>query len=383
MSKIGILALANKKNGGVFQYTQALIDALNEDKENIYIIFSNKDFVEFDTYNFEIRKFEIPKKYVLLSILRYILSYLGLKPSFIKKEIGQNFQDIDLFITPTITLYPHYFLNKPFLFTLHDLQEKYLPSNFSFEQRLLRHFFNKVACKNATSILCESNYVKQDIHNFFKADLNKIHVIPAPPSSIFLNIEISKDKTQEVIKKYNLPKKYLFYPAQFWHHKNHLNLIQAFSLIKQKYPDLSLVLTGSKQNNYEAVLDKISNLGLTDSIKILGYIDSAGLPILYKQAVMLVMPTLFESISIPIYEAFAIETPVCCSNVVALPEQVGKAGITFNPSDPEDIAEKITIILSDLKLQQKLKTEGKKIMANNSPKSYSKKIILTVNQVLK
>ena len=44
-------------------------------------------------------------------------------------------------------------------------------------------------------------------------------------------------------------------------------------------------------------------------------------------SIMLVMPTLFESVSIPIYESFFLKVPVCASNVVALTEQVGGAGI--------------------------------------------------------
>jgi len=60
----------------------------------------------------------------------------------------------------------------------------------------------------------------------------------------------------------------------------------------------------------------------------------------YKMSIMLVMPTLFESVSIPIYESFFLKVPVCASNVVALTEQVGGAGILFDPNDVYDMAEK-------------------------------------------
>ena len=62
---------------------------------------------------------------------------------------------------------------------------------------------------------------------------------------------------------------------------------------------------------------------------------------------MLVMPTLFESVSIPIYESFFLKVPVCASNVVDLTEQVGGSGILFDPNDSYDISKKISILLNN------------------------------------
>jgi glycosyltransferase involved in cell wall biosynthesis len=81
---------------------------------------------------------------------------------------------------------------------------------------------------------------------------------------------------------------------------------------------------------------------------------------------MLVMPTLFESVSIPIYEAFSLGVPVCCSNVVALPEQVGDAGLLFNPNDYYEIADKISLYLCNENIRQKKISLGyKRIMGLN------------------
>ena len=68
----------------------------------------------------------------------------------------------------------------------------------------------------------------------------------------------------------------------------------------------------------------------------------------------LVMPTLFESVSIPIYEAFALEVAVCSSNVVALPEQVGDAGLIFDPNDIHDMASSMIKYLEDDNLPKEL-----------------------------
>ena len=115
----------------------------------------------------------------------------------------------------------------------------------------------------------------------------------------------------------------------------------------ERYPDLHLVFSGSKQNNQGNVVERIHELGLEGRVRILGYVDSADIPALYSLSRMLVLPTLFESISIPVYEAFALGVPVCSSNVVALPEQIDNAGLLFDPNNPSDIASKIAQILDD------------------------------------
>ena len=70
---------------------------------------------------------------------------------------------------------------------------------------------------------------------------------------------------------------------------------------------------------------------------------------------MLVMPTLFESVSTPIYELFFLKAPVCASNVVDLTEQVGGSGILFDPNDFYDISKKISILLNNENIRNEKK----------------------------
>jgi glycosyltransferase involved in cell wall biosynthesis len=112
----------------------------------------------------------------------------------------------------------------------------------------------------------------------------------------------------------------------------------------------------------------------------LGYIDYEDIPYLYKMAQMLVMPTLFESVSIPIYEAFALGVPVCCSNVVALPEQVGDAALIFDPNDSADMAEKMVQLLRDRPLAAELAIRGKQRVRRFDHKEYAAKILSIINR---
>ena len=94
---------------------------------------------------------------------------------------------------------------------------------------------------------------------------------------------------------------------------------------------------------------------------------------------MLVLPTLFESISIPIWEAFSLGVPVCSSNAVALPEQVGDAGILFDPKDPIDIFEKIKTLLDDSIKREEMVNKGKDRVEKFNHENYCKKLLKVID----
>ena len=77
---------------------------------------------------------------------------------------------------------------------------------------------------------------------------------------------------------------------------------------------------------------------------------------------MLVMPTLFECVSTPIYELFFLKAPVCASNVVDLTEQVGGSGILFDPNDFYDISKKISILLNNENIRNEKNSNLKRFL---------------------
>lgn len=380
MKKIGILSFANMDSGGVFQYTQSIIDALKDDKSNEYVIFCSKSDNRFDRLGLEVRKIDKPKSNKLTKVIRLIqfLFYIRKSYFFSKYEID-IFKDINLFLSPTISAYPHFYLNKPFIFTLHDIQERYYPEFFTLKERVLRWLNNRALAKTSKKIICESQYVKNDIVKFTKVNPEKIHIIQSPPPQEFLDYKFSKEQLKKIKEKYNLPDKFLFYPAQCWYHKNHIKLVEAFKIVNEKYKDVYLIMTGSQQNNYNNLMKRIKELGLEKKALHLGYIDYEDLPYLYKMSLMLVMPSLFESVSIPIYEAFALKVPVCSSNVVALPEQVGDGGLIFDPNDINDMAEKIIMYLDDENLRKEKAKKGYEKVKNFNHSEYRKRLLEILN----
>jgi len=365
IKNIGILSFSSPKSGGIFQYTISLLEAFK-------LLLNKYNTIQIRTENFpKILNKEIIIKEKSSKTLK-IKRILSILTNFKFKNLTPNATDnFDLIISPITSFMPLY-MYKPYIITIHDFQHKYYPEFFSPKERIIRSILYQKTAKKALFIVCESNYVKQDIINFLGIEHNKIHVIPSPPPKYIFDTKINSEKLNFIKNKYDLTKNFLFYPAQFWYHKNHINLIKALHLIKVKYKQsINLVLVGSKKNNFENVIKEIQNLGLTEQVKYLGYIPNEDMPYLYKLATALVMPTLFESVSMPIWEAFYLGCPVVSSNVCALPEQIGDAGLLFNPNNIEDIAEKIYKIFSNESLRATLIEKGHQKIKNFTIENYA------------
>lgn len=346
MIKIGVLAKARQRHGGTLLYTLSMLDAL----------------ARLPKTDFQLMVFAEPNNQEYAALGLSIVAAPGMLKLIASRLLRRNpYAAVDFVLAP---VYSSALLacGKPFAFTLHDLQERHYPENFSLITRCWRRVVNGLLASRAQRIICESEFVRSDIIRYIGVSEQKIEVIPAPPIAMLRDANTDDSAIATVRAKFSLPESYIFYPAQFWQHKNHRRLIDAFALVLRNHPDCVLVLTGKKRDEYERVFARVSELGLTTNVRHIGYVAQSELAALYKGATVAVIPTLFESISIPIYEAFSIGTAVCASNVVAIPEQVGDAGLLFDPNSVEDIANKINTLLSNSVLRAQLIKNGHRRM---------------------
>jgi len=188
---------------------------------------------------------------------------------------------------------------------------------------------------------------------------------------------MTRQEADGLLKKYNLPEKFLFYPAQFWFHKNHLRLVKAIKLIKdEKGKEVILVLSGNpdvNNENYRKVAEFVRNAGLDKQVFFLDYVPDQDMVALYKKSLALVFCSLGGPTNIPIVEALILATPVLCPNLFSMPEQVGSAGLLFDPFDEKDMAEKIYKIWTDESLRRKLSENTKKMAEKITSQEFTKK----------
>ena len=108
-----------------------------------------------------------------------------------------------------------------------------------------------------------------------------------------------------------------------------------------------MVLTGSDQGTLSHVQETITQLNIQRSILYLGFVSTEEINALYKNAISLVMASFMGPTNMPLLEAMELDCPVICSDLKGHREELGDAGIFFNPEDPTDMANAMRKIVKD------------------------------------
>ena len=254
----------------------------------------------------------------------------------------------------------------PTIYNPHDLQHVHLPDFFTPQTLMWRAAYYPTACRLAHAVVVESRWVKDDIVKHFGLDPAKIQVIPlAPPTQIYP--EPSGDAAIRVLRAYGLEQPFALYPAVTWPHKNHLRLLEAIALLRDRHQiRVRLVCTGYQNSFWPQVERRLRELGLQDQVRFLGMIPAEHLRALYRLTQFVVIPTLFEAASEPVYEAWHDGAPVACSNVTSLPAQAGDAALIFDPLSVESIAAAVGEMVTNAQLREALTQRGAARLRNFS-----------------
>jgi len=262
----------------------------------------------------------------------------------------------DLWIFPAQDSFA-YQVPVPSLGVIYDLMHRYEPSfpevgAWGRAKRRDRHY--RDLGRYSRGILVDSEIGKKQAIESYGIPPGRLHVLPyvAP-------VYVDSVSGCDLPKGINLPRKYIFYPAQFWRHKNHGRLIEAVARLKPGLPDLRLVLAGSRKNGYKDVLELCRRKGVEEAVIFLGYVPEILIPGLYSHARALVFPTFFGPTNIPPLEAFAMGCPVACSNVYGMPDQLGDAALMFSPTSVDEIAAAIERVWTDDQLCARLAEKGR------------------------
>jgi glycosyltransferase involved in cell wall biosynthesis len=366
--RIGIYAdIPEGKYGGIQQYIEKLTLALIENTTNTIVVITNEKLCNsfFNSLktknNFELfvtnrkqkvftllfynRYTRIISEYLINGIpfIFYFTKYLG----NVKPEIYNLKLDLIHLPIQNMQLY-HWRI--PSLISLHDLQHKYFPDFFSKQALYLRELHFKKSMADCDQIIVSFNHVKEDILKFYNIIPEKITVTSLGAENRFQNLETIGKK--ELLNHFNIPETYLFYPAQTWKHKNHLALLKALILIKEESgKEIHLVCSGRKSEYFNVLKDFISENNLDSQVSFPGFISNQELYSLYKYASLVVIPTLYEAGSFPLFEAMSVGCPVICSNVTSLPETIGDIQFTFDPNSSTELAAEIQEMLSNEKFR--------------------------------
>ena len=274
---------------------------------------------------------------------------------------SQIFLPIHLYTKSKIDLYfapAHYiprFCPVPIVVTIHDLSFFYYPSEFRKKDLFQLKNWTAQAIHKSKAIIAVSKTTKKDIVKWYQIPDTKISVI-------YNGFEKkSEDKSdKDVLTQYNISgKKYILYVGTLQPRKNIVTLIHAFNDYYKTHEGLKLVIVGKKGWLYDEIFAEVKRLSLNDKVIFTDFIPDEDVIILYKNAWVFVMPSLYEGFGIPILEAMAYGCPVISSQNSSLPEIGGEACLYFDPEDPNDLIEKLYQLAQSKEIYNKLIKTGK------------------------
>jgi glycosyltransferase involved in cell wall biosynthesis len=191
----------------------------------------------------------------------------------------------------------------------------------------------------ALVIICESVSGAQELAKFYPINEEKLKVMPLFAGEV-VQFHLSEKEQAEVLSNYDLkPQGFFLYPAQFWAHKNHFNLITAFHQLSI-WPEnggLKLVLCGADKGNMAYIREVVKYLRLENQVIFTGFINNRVLHALYRNALALVMPTYLGPTNLPLIEAAMLRCAVICSDLEGHREILGESAIYVNPANADDI----------------------------------------------
>jgi glycosyltransferase involved in cell wall biosynthesis len=225
--------------------------------------------------------------------------------------------------------------------TLLDVQHHELPGMFSRAERWLRAWAYDGAARGADRVLTISEHARRGI-------IEHVGVAPERVEAIPLGVDHARF-TPDGGGAPGLAERYVLYPANMWPHKNHERLLAAFDQLGD--PTLQLVLTGQTYGREQLLAGR-------DRVHHLGHIPPDDMPALYRGALALVFPSLFEGFGLPPLEAMACGTPVAASNAGAVAEVCGDAALAFDPHDVDAIAAALARVTQDEPLRARLREAG-------------------------
>ena len=287
--------------------------------------------------------------------------------SWFEKDLKAKNVDLVWFLTPDFVE-----CDLPFVFTVWDIAHvvtPWFPELSKHGQWQRRHQMYTRVLERASQVISPNPVATEQLVNHYRVERGLIRMLPHPTPRFALEAKANADDDLKRVKKLGIEKDFIFYPAQFWPHKNHVNLLHAVKILRDRDAiQVEVVFSGSDKGNMAHVRQTAEELGV--KAHFLGFVETADLVSLYRRASLMAYLSLFGPENLPPLEAFALGCPILASDIAGAKEQLGTSVLYAAPTAVEDIAAGMKQILQDRQLRDRLIESGKKRALEWTSKNY-------------
>lgn len=377
--KIAVILEQDILAGGGYQQALNMLLLLNErqceKRQFVFITILYNNIEILSTYGIQAHflKLRLLSKILLRLSSRHLLFHRLLRKIYIVNPFDKYLSkhDIDLIYFISLSGYARYTDKYNYIFTVWDLCHRdfmefpEVRENRIFESReaVYQHALTK-----AVVVIVDSELGKENLTRRYGVDPERVDILPFfPAPETRLDDDAYQAGFVDIKQKYQINGDYIYYPAQFWAHKNHVYILKAMALLKETHDtELYAVFSGSDKGNLDHVLAVAESLEIKHLVKYVGFVPNEEIPDLYKQSLALVMPTYFGPTNLPPLEAFQLGVPVIYSNLPGLREQVGDAALLVDLSNPQSLVDQLLSLLHQPKLRDQLIEKGRQQLSRHS-----------------
>lgn len=261
----------------------------------------------------------------------------------------------------------------PFLFTIFDIEhvrQPWFPEVSTAGEWERRHRYYSRHIPKATRVIVPNEAGRQQIVHHFRINPERVLCLGHPTPAFAREAAGRERFPRAQVERLGVRGRYLFYPAQFWAHKNHVALFETLAeLLRDGGEPYELVLVGSDKGQLAHVRGLAREAGVEEQVHFLGFVETDDLVGLYQHAHALTYLSFFGPENLPPLEAFALGCPVVAADVPGAREQLGDAALLVPPTEPARVAEAVRR-LEEPALRKELTERGRHRAESLTPEAY-------------
>jgi glycosyltransferase involved in cell wall biosynthesis len=280
--------------------------------------------------------------------------------------------DIDLVVLTECTQIAYRIGDHPFIVAVWDVFHRDHPEFPEvFGDRIFEQWdrVRRATLTRALAVLVDSPTLARRVAELYQVDSHRIVELPFLPS-LAVRRHAAGDRlatAEGVRRKYDLPDRYVFYPAAFGALKNHLYLLEGLVDLERRHGAvLHAVFCGAdnqERGNLGTVERQVQALGLTARVHFPGLVPDDDIPALYEGALALVMPAYSGPTNLPPVEAVTLGCPVIYSDLPEFREQMGDAALYCDLADVSSLADHLAALIQDPAVADRLRAAGGRLAA--------------------
>ena len=343
MNKILLNGLHYESNGaGISKYNEMLLKTFIEENYDVDILLRD----------------EFKEKLSSENLIFSGQDINGSKSRIIYEQLKAKklYRDYDLIHIPDYAT-PALYKGKK-IATIHDMAMHTMRDKYTRMQILTKETLLKNTVKHADKLICDSEFSKNELIKYYPQAEGKSSVVYCGIDIPKVQIDIGFEAN--TLERYNIEKEnYILYVGTIAPQKNIDNLVKAYSLAKQAGLECKFVIAGKKGWGYDKLFKFVSENKLEKYVIFTDYINEMELEVLYRNAKIFSIISLYEGFGFPPLEAMGRNIPVLLSNIEIFKEICGDAALYCDPNDINNICDNMLKLIGDKELQCKLVAKGK------------------------